>query len=94
MQVVNFSELRKNMKNVMNSCCENHELTIITRQSEPSLVMMSLDDYNIWQKQRVNEIKQAIDTGLAQLDSGAKIPAKESYQRLKNKISIMKKTRS
>lgn len=50
MQVVNFSELRKNMKEVMDACCENHELTIVTRQNEPALIMMSLDDYNAWQE--------------------------------------------
>jgi prevent-host-death family protein len=93
MQVVNFSELRKNMKDVMDACCENHELTIVTRQNEPSLVMMSLEDYNMWQKQRVGEISQAIEVGLMQLDSGKKIPAKESYQRLKNKINTIAKAR-
>lgn len=46
MQVISFSDLRKNMRSVMNGCCENHELTIVTRQKEPPIVMLSLDDYN------------------------------------------------
>ena len=48
MQVVSFTELRKNMKTIMNDCCNNHDLTIVTRQKEPALVMMSLEEYNAW----------------------------------------------
>ena len=50
MQVVSFTELRKNMKTIMNDCCNNHDLTIVTRQKEPALVMMSLEEYNAWQE--------------------------------------------
>ena len=46
MRVVNFSEMRKDMASIMDSCCEDHELTIITRQKEEPVVMMSLADYN------------------------------------------------
>ncbi|MFM8453430.1 MAG: type II toxin-antitoxin system Phd/YefM family antitoxin [Gammaproteobacteria bacterium] len=46
MQVINFSDLRKNMSSIMNECYKNHDITIITRQTEPPMVMMSLDDYN------------------------------------------------
>ena len=50
MQVVSFTELRKNMKTIMNDCCNNHDLTIVTRQKEPALVMMSLEEYNACQE--------------------------------------------
>lgn len=50
MQVVNFSDLRKNMKSIMTACCENHDPTIITRQKEPPVVMLSLEDYNSLQE--------------------------------------------
>ena len=50
MQVVSFTELRKNMKTIMNDWCNNHDLTIVTRQKEPALVMMSLEEYNAWQE--------------------------------------------
>lgn len=50
MQVISFTDLRKNMKTVLTQCCENHDLTIVTRQREPSVVMMSLEDYNAWQE--------------------------------------------
>ena len=50
MQVISFTELRKNMKTIMDQCCENHELTIVTRQKESPVVMMSLEEYNAWQE--------------------------------------------
>jgi antitoxin YefM len=50
MQVVSFTELRKNMKNIMDQCCQDHDLMIVTRQQEPALVMMSLEEYNSWQE--------------------------------------------
>lgn len=50
MQVVSFTELRKNMKTIMDQCCQDHDLTIVTRQKEPPVVMMSLEEYNSWQE--------------------------------------------
>jgi PHD/YefM family antitoxin component YafN of YafNO toxin-antitoxin module len=46
MQVVNFSEMRKNMKEIMNTCCDNNDIVIVTRQKEAPVVMMPLSDYN------------------------------------------------
>jgi antitoxin YefM len=45
MHVVSFSELRKDMKHIMDITQERHELTIITRK-QGNMVMMSLEDYN------------------------------------------------
>ena len=45
MQVVSFTELRKNMKTIMDQCCENRDLTILTRQKEAPVVMMSHEEY-------------------------------------------------
>lgn len=45
------------------------------------------------QAQRIKQLNQAIDVGLQQLNSGNKIPAKESYTRLKNKIDKITKNK-
>lgn len=45
MHVVSFSELRKDMKHIMDRVQDRHEPTIITRK-QGSMVMMSLEDYN------------------------------------------------
>ncbi len=43
------------------------------------------------QAQRINQLNQAIDVGLQQLSAGKKIPANESYARLKKKIDKITK---
>lgn len=45
MQAVSFSELRKDMKHIMDMTRERHEPTIITRK-QGNMVIMSLEDYN------------------------------------------------
>jgi antitoxin ParD1/3/4 len=43
------------------------------------------------QNQRINHLNQAIDIGLEQLNAGKKIPAHESYNRMKLKITTLAK---
>ena len=45
MHVVSFSELRKDMKHIMNMIRDRHEPTVITRK-HGNMVLMSLEDYN------------------------------------------------
>lgn len=45
MQAVSFSELRKDMKHIMDMTRDRHEPTIITRK-QGNMVIMSLEDYN------------------------------------------------
>ena len=45
MQAVSFSELRKDMKHIMDMTKDRHEPTIITRK-QGNMVIMSLEDYN------------------------------------------------
>ena len=45
MNVVSFSELRKDMKHIMDMTKDRHEPTIVTRK-RGSMVIMSLEDYN------------------------------------------------
>ena len=46
MEALNYSSVRQSMAKVMDDVCENSEVKIITRVNHPSVVMMSLDDYN------------------------------------------------
>jgi antitoxin ParD1/3/4 len=43
------------------------------------------------QAQRINQLNQAIDIGLQQLNNGQKIPARESFERMKKKINKIAK---
>jgi antitoxin YefM len=46
MEAVNYSELRKNLKSVLDGVCENHEPIIITRKNSDNLVLLSYEDYS------------------------------------------------
>ena len=48
-QVVSYSELRKDMKHIRDITAERHEPVIITRK-HGHMVMMSLKDYNAWEE--------------------------------------------
>jgi len=43
------------------------------------------------QTQRINQLNQAIDVGLQQLNKGQKIPAHETFDRMKKKINKIAK---
>jgi antitoxin YefM len=45
MDAITYSSARANLAQTMNRVCEDHEPLIITRNSEQSVVMLSLDDF-------------------------------------------------
>ena len=45
-QAITYTEARQNLAETMNRVCDHHEPDIITRQKSPSVVLMSLEDYN------------------------------------------------
>jgi antitoxin YefM len=46
MEAISYSNARKNLAGVMSEVCDNSEAKIITRGNHPSVVMLSLEDYN------------------------------------------------
>jgi antitoxin YefM len=46
MDTISYSFARANLAKTMDRVCNDREPLIITRQGEPSVVMLSLDDYN------------------------------------------------
>lgn len=47
--------------------------------------------YDDLQRQRINQLNQAIEVGLAQLKAGDKVPASEAYQRIQKKVKKIAK---
>lgn len=45
MDAISYSEARSKLAPVMDKVCENHEPLLITRQGGPSVVTISLDDF-------------------------------------------------
>ncbi len=50
MDAMTDTEVQKKFKEVMNQVCDDHAPLIITRESEPPVVIMSLEDYNSLQE--------------------------------------------
>ena len=48
MEVLNYTEFRKNLKTVLDKTVDNHEVTIISRSQNKDVVILSLEDYNSW----------------------------------------------
>ncbi len=46
MRVVNFSEARNHLKNVLDQAVADSDFTIISRRDSPDAVLMSLDTFN------------------------------------------------
>ena len=45
MDSISYTKARAELAKTMDSVCDSHEPVIITRSGEPSVVMLSLDDY-------------------------------------------------
>lgn len=45
MNIVSYTELRKDLKNIMATACDTHEPVIITRPRSEHMVLLSLEDY-------------------------------------------------
>jgi antitoxin YefM len=45
MDAVSYSAARANLASTMDRVCQDHEPLIITRSGQPSVVMLSMEDY-------------------------------------------------
>jgi len=74
MDAISYTSARANLAATMNKVCENHEPMIITRNSEQSVVMISLDDYKALEETsyllRSPKNAQRLLSSIAQLETG------------------------
>lgn len=45
MEAISYSDIRANFSKIMDKVANNHNPVIITKRNRPSVVMLSLDDY-------------------------------------------------
>ncbi|TPE44151.1 type II toxin-antitoxin system prevent-host-death family antitoxin [Maribrevibacterium harenarium] len=50
MDAISYTAARANLASTMQKVCEDHAPIIITRKSEPPVVMVSLEDYEAMQE--------------------------------------------
>ena len=48
MQVINFSDARNNLKQLIDRVVEDADVAVIARRDAPDAVVMSLDTFNSW----------------------------------------------
>lgn len=74
MDAISYTAARANLAATMNRVCDDHEPLIITRNSEQSVVMMSLEDYKSLEETayllRSPENAQRLMASIAQLETG------------------------
>jgi antitoxin YefM len=74
MEVLSYSDARKNLKSVMDKVVEDRSETIITRRNGEAVVMVSLSEWNsILETEhllRSPENARRLREGIAQLDRG------------------------
>ena len=71
MLAVNYSTIRKNLKNYCDEATDNNEIVIVTRKDEKNVVLMSLEKYNSIMKATKNAKYLAmIDKAIEQLEQG------------------------
>lgn len=71
MLAVNYSTIRKNLKEYCDKATDAHETVIVTRKDEKNVVILSLERYNQLEKAARNaEYLAMIDRSMAQLEAG------------------------
>ena len=71
MLAVNYSNIRKNLKEYCDKATEDDETVIVTRKNEKNVVIMSLEQYNsIMKAIRNAEYLAKIDRAFQQLETG------------------------
>ena len=71
MLAVNYSTIRKKLKDYCDQATDNNETVIVTRRDEKNVVLMSLEQYNSMLKATRNaEYLAEIDRAIEQLENG------------------------
>lgn len=83
MLAVNYSTIRKNLKDYCDKVTDEHETVIVTRKDEKNVVIISLEEYNAMQKLIKNTAYLSmIDKSISELASGNLVP--KTPEELKN----------
>lgn len=74
MDAISYTAARANLASTMQKVCEDHAPVIITRKSEPPVVMVSLEDYEAMQETtyllRAPTNARRLLESIAELESG------------------------
>lgn len=71
MLAVNYSTIRRNLKDYCDKATDNNETVIVTRKDEKNVVLMSLEQYNeLMRALRNTQYLNKIDKSIEQIEKG------------------------
>ncbi len=76
MKVVNYTKARNNLRSLIEEAVDNEEEIIITTKDEKSVVMVSLDQYNL----SYAAIKRDVKEALMELKEGKVLTDQETFE--------------
>ena len=80
MDAISYSAARANLAGAMDRVCDNHEPVVITRRGQPSVVMLSLEDFKALEETayllRTPANAQRLLSAAAQLNAGKGVERK------------------
>lgn len=75
MDAITYTSIRANLARAMDRVCNDHEALIVTRNGQPSVVMLSLEDYKALEETayllRTPANAARLLAAVAQLEAGA-----------------------
>ncbi|MDF1881379.1 type II toxin-antitoxin system Phd/YefM family antitoxin [Sulfurimonas sp. MAG313] len=76
MQAVNYTSARNNLKSIIDDVCDNNEEVIVTTKNDKTVVIISLDEYNLTHAKLKADVKEAI----AEIEKGDFIDIDEAFE--------------
>lgn len=71
MVAVNYSTIRNNLKTYCDKASDDGEVVIVTRKAEKNVVILSIEQYNLIQKQLANaKYLSMLDKSMQQIADG------------------------
>ena len=75
MQALNYTSARNNLKTLIDNVCDNNEEIIITTKNNKTVVMISMDEYNLTHK----KLKQDINDAIKEVENGDFMGIEEAF---------------
>ena len=75
MQALNYTSARNNLKTLIDNVCDNNEEVIITTKNNKTVVMISMDEYNLTHK----KLKQDINDAIKEVENGDFMGIEEAF---------------
>ncbi len=66
MQALNYTSARNNLKTLIDNVCDNNEEVIIITKNNKTVVMISMDEYNLTHK----KLKQDVQDSMKEIENG------------------------